>query len=395
MTDLWKGPVLMTDTIFLGRAAIQQRLFPAYRAPFFDALAEACQGGLSVFAGQPLPEENVASGTHLDKALLVPARNLNLFPISSPIYQCWQVGLLRWLESWQPEVLVVEANTRYPNTRRAIRWMKRRGRPVLGWGLGAPPLEVDSLPHKILTPWRRWERRSLLLSLDGIIAYSQQGAAEYRAAGIPPERVFVAPNAAAFRPGDRPPEREPEFCNRPVVLFVGRLQARKRIDLLLQACRLLPAALQPRLWIVGDGPARQELEHTAREVYPTAEFYGAVHGPELEPLFKAADLFVLPGTGGLAVQQAMGYGLPVIVAQGDGTQADLVRKENGLLIPPNDLPALTGALEFALEDAHRLRRMGEESFRIVRDEINLEKMVEAFVHAFRATAPFSNSKDRI
>ena len=41
--------------------------------------------------------------------------------------------------------------------------------------------------------------------------------------------------------------------------------------------------------------------------------------------FAGADLFVLPGTGGLAVQEAMSYALPVIVAKGDGTQEDLVR----------------------------------------------------------------------
>ena len=50
---------------------------------------------------------------------------------------------------------------------------------------------------------------------------------------------------------------------------------------------------------------------------------------------------MLPGTGGLAVQQAMAHGLPVIVAQGDGTQDDLVRPENGWQIPPDDLAALT------------------------------------------------------
>ena len=37
---------------FPGRLGLQQRVLPAYRAPFFDLLAGACQGGLSVFAGE-------------------------------------------------------------------------------------------------------------------------------------------------------------------------------------------------------------------------------------------------------------------------------------------------------------------------------------------------------
>ncbi len=121
----------------------------------------------------------------------------------------------------------------------------------------------------------------------------------------------------------------------------------------------------------------------AKEIYPSAEFIGAKHGAELKPYFEEADLFVLPGTGGLAIQEAMSYGLPVIVAQGDGTQDDLVRKENGWQIPPatHNFDALSFAIKDALSDVARLRRMGAESYRIVKEEINIEKMVETFVTA--------------
>ena len=105
-----------------------------------------------------------------------------------------------------------------------------------------------------------------------------------------------------------------------------------------------------------------------------------------------ADLFVLPGTGGLAVQEAMVYGLPVVVAEGDGTQEDLVRSENGWLIPANDENALSSALEEALIDPVRLRKMGAASFKIVQNEINIEQMVNVFVEAINSTSysPDSN-----
>ncbi len=148
---------------------------------------------------------------------------------------------------------------------------------------------------------------------------------------------------------------------------------------LLRACAQLEP--NPRLIIVGEGPERNQLKSVAREIYPRAEFIGARHGAELRPYFMEADLFVLPGTGGLAVQEAMSYGLPVIVAQGDGTQDDLVRSGNGWQIPPDDFGALLSTMKDALSDAARLRRMGEESYRIVKEEINIEKMVETFVRA--------------
>jgi glycosyltransferase involved in cell wall biosynthesis len=365
----------MTEVVFPGRVGLQQRVLPAYRAPFFDALAAACQGGLSVFAGQPLPGENIASTGHLQVARFTSTRNRHIFNPASPFYQCWQPGLLDWLDDWQPDVLIVEANPRYPATPQAVRWMKDHHRPVLGWGLGAPPLDGW------LTSWRRAARSRFLRSLDGLIAYSQRGAQEYLAQDFPAKRVFVATNAATPRPQTPAPSRPAQFVSQPVLLFVGRLQARKRIDNLLRACAALPAAIQPRLLIVGDGPAREELEILAKAIYPSAEFTGERRGLDLEPLFAAADLFVLPGTGGLAVQQAMAYSLPVIVAEGDGTQDDLVRSSNGWRVPPGNLSVLTETIHLALSSPARLRAMGAESYRIVSEEINLEKMVEVFIQA--------------
>ena len=147
--------------------------------------------------------------------------------------------------------------------------------------------------------------------------------------------------------------------------------------MLLRACAKLES--ESRLVIVGDGPERESLQSLAKETYSSAEFIGAKHGAELEPYFTEADLFVLPGTGGLAVQEAMSYALPVIVAQGDGTQDDLVRQENGWQIPPDDFDALLSTMKDALSDVARLRRMGAESYRIVREEINIDRMVETFV----------------
>lgn len=371
----------MVAATFPGRLAVQQRVLPVYRAPFFDALASACSGGLSVFAGKPRPEEHIVSAERLQTARLVQARNLHLFAITSPFFQCWQVGVVDWLQEWQPDALIVEANPRYLSTRRAVSWMHDRGKPVLGWGLGAPNLSGR------LAGWRKSGRERFLHQFDGLIAYSQRGAADYAATGFPAQSIFVARNAVTGKPSAPLPARPPQFDGRPVVLFVGRLQQRKRIDNLLRACAALPEDQQPHCWIVGDGPARDEFESLAQGIYPGTKFFGAKHGPDLDAIFDQADVFVLPGTGGLAVQQAMAHGLPVIVAQGDGTQDDLVRAENGWSILPDNLPQLTHALAQALQNPTRLRQMGAESYRIVSDEINLECMVSVFLEALSTLQP--------
>ncbi len=365
---------------FSGKLALQQRVLPNYRVPFFDLLASACEGGMSLFTGLPRPVEGITTADKLNVANYHLGKNVHLFRGS--LYLCYQLGLIDWLQDWNPEALVVEANPRYLLTPATVRWMHARGRPVIGWGLGAPP---PPLPSPKFTEFRGGGRvrvwSSFLQQFDALIAYSQRGADEYAALGFPCEKIFVAHNAVAAPPSSAPDHR-PETVDRFTILFVGRLQARKRVDDLLKACAQLGS--KPRLVIVGDGPEREALESLAAEIYPSAEFIGARHGAELKPYFTAADLFVLPGTGGLAVQEALGYGLPVIVAQGDGTQDDLVRKENGWQIPPDNFEALVATMQEALSDVARLRKMGTESYRIVKEEINIEKMVETFVGALNS-----------
>lgn len=361
---------------FPARLALQQRVLPHYRVPFFDALARATQGGLALLAGDPRPEEHIGANKRPKIADFTHTKNYHL--LRGSLYFCYQEGLIDWLEENDPAALIVEATPRYLATPAAIRWMKKRGRPVIGWGLGAPR-------HAgLLAGFRQKNWMRFLNNFDALIAYSERGAADYASYGIPEERIFVARNAAVHKPKGglltRPLRQDYEPL---VVLFVGRLQERKRIDNLLRASAALPKNLQPNLWIVGDGPAREALEALAEEIFSKARFLGERHGAELDHIWAEADLFVLPGTGGLAVQEAMSHALPVIVAKGDGTQDDLVRPENGWQIPPDDPDALEETLAIALSDPPRLRSMGAGSYRIVRDEINIEKMVEVFIQVSR------------
>jgi glycosyltransferase involved in cell wall biosynthesis len=355
------------------RIGILQRVLPAYRANLFDLLAETFDGRVSVFAGEGRRQEMIAASIP-SQAEYHPAQNRHLF--SGRFYACWQGGLLNWLADFDPDVLIMEANPRYLHSPAAIRWMHAHGKKVIGWGLGAPASDQS------LLGLRTWLRKRFVRQFDALITYSTQGAKEYAALGFAPQRIHVAPNAAAPKPVHPLPLRSENFRGgKPILVFVGRLQERKRVDMLIKACAALPSEFQPMLWVIGDGPSRAALETFAAETYPGTIFHGAQHGKELAQRLQAADLFVLPGTGGLAVQQAMAYGLPVIVGEADGTQADLVRPENGWLLHEPTPEQLSNLIMEALQDVKMLRKKGEESYRIVSEEINLNAMAAVFLRA--------------
>ncbi len=355
---------------FSGKLAIQQRVLPSYRAPLFEEIAARCPNGMQLFVGEPRVDEAIKTANSLKTGQLVRAQNQHLF--SGSLYLCRQNGFIEWLENYQPDVLLVEANPRNIKTPKAIKWMHQREKKVSGWGLGAPPIQG------VLSKFRLSRRKNLYAKYDAIVSYSQRGAKEYQSLGIPKEKIYVAHNAAISTPSKAPKVKPERLKDRPTILFVGRLQARKRLDLLFKACAA--QNIPPRLIVVGDGPEKELAQVQAAQHFPSTEFVGAKHGEELQNYYDLADLFVLPGTGGLAIQQAMANGLPVVVAQGDGTQDDLVRPENGWLLKPNDLASLTTTIATAFADSALLRKMGKESFRITKDEINLDKMVDVFIN---------------
>lgn len=360
-------------TIIPARVGLQQRVFPEYRAPFFNLLAKSCLQGFSLFTGLPREEESIRTASGLQNADYQLGQNLHIS--NGKTYFCYQNGLIRWLQRWQPNALIMEANPRYLATPAAANWMHARRHPVIGWGLGAPPRGKTETHLRL----------NFLRYFDAVITYSKNGAEQYAACGIDPKRIFVAANAMVSRPAQPAPFRPESLKDgKACVLFVGRLQERKKLDVLLQACAGLPESLKPRLVIVGDGPDRARLEALAASVFPEAQFAGAKHGVELEPYFNKADLFLLPGTGGLAVQQAMAHALPVIVGQADGTQDELVRPDNGWSLPDAEPATLVRTLTDALSDVKRLRKMGLASYRIVAEEVNIESMVEIFAKAIKS-----------
>jgi glycosyltransferase involved in cell wall biosynthesis len=349
-------------------------MLPQYRQPFFDHLAGACKAGLSVFAGEPRPEEAVLQADALEHAQWVRADNRHI--LRGGFYLCVQAGIEEWLATWDPDVLILEANPRYPSNRAALRWMKARGRPAIGWGLGAP--RAGGVFGGLID---RWRLRSLA-DLDALIAYSTQGAVQYHDVGYSRGQIFIAPNAVRLPATSH--LRTEQAAHPLRMLFVGRLIDAKRVDLLLHACSRLEQTAE--LHVVGDGPSRPTLEQLAQAVFPETTFHGTLTGEALDAQFDGADVFVLPGTGGLAVQEAMAHALPVIVGEGDGTQRDLVSAHNGWLVPAGDVEGLAGALRAAQSDLAELRAMGERSFRLVRDRFNLEEMRRVFVQALHAVS---------
>ena len=368
------------------KVALQQRVIPNYRVPFFEKLGLRPEIELSIFSGLPRPNEMVSTADVIKNVEFVQTQNIHL--LNQSFYICLQPEIHQWLKDFDPDIVIFEANPRYLSSKKAIHWIKKTNKGLIGWGLGVPS-------HKnILDGLLSHSRNKFLNKFDGLIAYSNQGRQQYIQSGIDERKVFVAPNSTVPRPVNPPPERKSGFQkDPPILLFVGRLQTRKRIDSLIRICSRLPIDTLPELWIVGDGPILQELKDYAQNIYPRTTFWGGQFGEKLEEIFKKADLFVMPGTGGLAIQQAMSFGLPVIVAEGDGTQSNMVFPENGWSITPNNEEILYSTVEKALSDPVKLLEMGYHAYETIKNLANIDVMADVFIKTIIYVNRLKNSDE--
>jgi alpha-1,6-mannosyltransferase len=165
--------------------------------------------------------------------------------------------------------------------------------------------------------------RSVYRRFDATIAASASVVAELRGLGIP--NVHCVPlgvDLALFRP-------DANACadlraqlgvapDRRVALFVGRFTREKRLDVLLQAQRLLAPQERPHLVLVGQGEQRSWLETWSRTYGDLSVLPFVNSRVQLARVYRGADFYIAPGPGetfGLAIAEAMACGLPVVAVE--------------------------------------------------------------------------------
>jgi 1,2-diacylglycerol 3-alpha-glucosyltransferase len=139
------------------------------------------------------------------------------------------------------------------------------------------------------------------------------------------------------------------------LLYLGRLSTEKNLSTLLRVAA--PVLNKPgrKLILVGDGPARTDLEKEAEHlgIKDAVVFTGVLHGADRIDAFAAADLFVtasLTENQPMTIIEAKAAGRPTVAFAARGIPEMIKERENGFLIPENDAAAFTKAIEKVLSD---------------------------------------------
>ena len=216
-----------------------------------------------------------------------------------------------------------------------------------------------------------FERRNLAAAA-AVHATSELEATEIQRLQLPFQTMRIIPNgidypAAAPPPPPPPPQGEARL---PVILSLGRLNWKKRLDLLIEA---LPHVPQARLIIAGNDEerCRARLEQLAQRlgVGHRVEFAGPVYGADKWRLLARADLFALLSHSenfGNAALEAMAAGVPVVTCSAVGI-AGAVRREGAGVVVDGDAAMVGAAMASLLADPAERQRMSAAGRRAARE----------------------------
>jgi glycosyltransferase involved in cell wall biosynthesis len=210
--------------------------------------------------------------------------------------------------------------------------------------------------------------------MDVVYAPSESYRRELAAMGFAEDKLRVlrrGVDVGRFGPERRTPafwERFGRSTESMKLLYVGRLSHEKNLELLLeQHRRLVDAGLDLELVLVGDGPARDQLE--ARYRSTGVLFTGFLEGEALATAFASADLFVFPSTTdtfGNVVLEAQASGLPAIVSHLGGPREIIQPDVTGVVVDVSRGDALGEAIAALHRDRARVARMSEAAARYAR-----------------------------
>jgi glycosyltransferase involved in cell wall biosynthesis len=267
-------------------------------------------------------------------------------------------------------------------------------------------IRVQTPAHRLFFPLTRHIYRHA----DAIVVYGEHIKRYLISEGVQAERVFVAHHAVdneSYRRQLSSAERN-ELLSRlqiqadqPIVLCLGRLEAVKGIDYLIDAFAEIrhPTAV---LVLAGEGSERARLEAHVRQrgISDRVRFAGYVATEDAWRYYALAWTLVIPSitlpttkeTWGLVINEVFNQRVPVIASDAVGAAAGgLVQHgRNGLVIPERNSQALQRALDFVLQNPVIRDHLGNQAFEIVSEWTN-----QRMVQGFRAAVDFVQQSAQI
>ncbi|TVR80841.1 MAG: glycosyltransferase WbuB [Rhodospirillales bacterium] len=368
------------------------------QAVHMEALIQALreQGHRVVVAGPEATAQSAFGGEVASVARLKRLLPQSVYELLELGYSLWAVPrLVRAYRRERPDAVY----ERYNLFMLAGLWLRRfTGTPLL-LEVNAPIFHERSVYGGLaLKRLARWCEGIVWRGADRVLPVTDALAQHVRSAGVPDERILVIPNGSdtawlASPPAGDPVRQRLGLDSRVVLGFTGFVRSWNRLDRVLTLIAEHGERLNLHLLLIGDGPARPELEAQAEQCGIRHRFtVTGVVAPELLASRVAAfDIALIPGVtpyaSPLKLFEYMALARPIIAPDSANIREVLEHDANALLASPEDDPAFAAAiLRLAGDPALRARLGAAARETIVRRGLTWADNAERVAGVVRALA---------
>lgn len=254
-------------------------------------------------------------------------------------------------------------------------------------------------------PVRQETEREIIATADRVIAFSpHERDALVRLYDADASRIELVPcgvDLSRFRPLGRAAARHQLGINgHKVLLFVGRIEALKGVDLLLHTTAHLETDAEVQVLVVGsDGDGSGELDRLRRladdlDVGKSVEFVGRVPQEQLAWYYSAADVCVIPSfyeSFGLAALESMACGTPVVASRVGGLSTIVEHGRTGYLKSWRCPEAFAHSLEMILSNRSLQDSMGVAARRRA-ETLSWDQVAAQMLELYLRLASFKSKK---
>ena len=305
-------------------------------------------------------------------------------------------GVQRAIRDFRPDVVVVSLP--FLLSRAALVESREQGVPVVGVTGTMPEWLTANLPLPHELAKKAWPAlwRAIAAYYNGcdvVVGVTHTALDLLRIHGLSRPGAVISNGVSPRR--FRPRRRDVAMAcslgldQRPTVLYTGRLDAEKDMDIWLRAAaRLRELGVDAQYLLVGNGTERNKLAEYARSLGLDGQmrFAGFMESGQYERVFSLGDVFAIASRAELqsiVALEAAASGLPLVAAEA-GALPELVRHGfNGYLFPPRDQEAMAQRLANLLADRNLLRQMGRRS-RLIALQHDIEQSVGAYERLFES-----------
>jgi len=355
--------------------------FPRPDVKVFGGMITSCRALLA---------SSLPARVHLD---LLDSTQISNPPPALPVRLCLAIlrlaRFVRRFESRRPQAVILFAALGGSIVEKGAmaRYARLRGVPSLIFPRAG--FIVEACRKSAFT--RAWARFSFRGAQRIVCQSAAWRAFAIESLGFAPENVTVIRNWTAGPELLSIGEQRRVSAAFPVqILFVGWLERDKGVIDLIRACATLRERCDFRLKIVGDGRAAAEARELVERfgLADVIEFRGWLQTADLHAALREADVFVLPSWAeGLpnAMIEAMAARVAVLASAVGAIPEVITDHESGLLVPPRDGTALSGALAEIIADGALRCRLADAAFEIARREFAPESAVDKLVVLIEST----------